>query len=330
MRLLPCASVILLLGISSQSVRADLLVGDYHNQQILRFTDSGTLLGTFAQQHYHLGAGIPGAMSIDSGNRIYITNATTGDVHRFDRAGNSIGYFGSIAEGSSTGLGIDFDSSGNLWFRQGAHIFRLNPNGTKTADFDTGFDKLGDIAIDTQNTVYIPRDDSHYTDHASEGIYRMTSDGRLLGTFGSATAAASDCLDPESTAFDKDGNLCVLSGQRILRYNSAGSFLGAFAAGSAFATADPGQFMTLDPAGNFYTGSGSENGVFKFSSDGAFLGKIIQSGIGSVPGNFRGWGMTYVPPVPDPASGALIAGAGVFLKVVRRRRLSRRGPGRTR
>src|SRR4051794_26147695 len=140
MRLVFLTAVLLLLTISVHSARGDLLVDDFNNQQVLRFSDSGALLGNFGSAQFHTGAGTPGAIGIDASNRVYIMNSSSGDIFRYDRFGNFLGLFGNI--GADVPLGIDFDTAGNLWHRSGSvslnRLIRLNTSGTKTGDFPTG------------------------------------------------------------------------------------------------------------------------------------------------------------------------------------------------
>lgn len=305
----------LLPGFFVLTVQADLLVDDLNNQQVLRFADSGTLLGTFGSTQFHLGAANPGAIGIDSSNRVYITNKTNGDIFRYDSQGNFLGLFANI--GMTLPLGIDFDSAGNLWHRNGNsmnnNLIRLNTSGTTTANFATHLMGQGDIAIDSTDLLYVPQFDPFID--TSDGVYRMNASGTSLGPFGEATSAASDCVDPESVAFDSSGRLYVLSAGRVLRYSSTGTFLGTFATGAI------AEFLTVDPAGNVWAGRELENGLAKYNSQGTFLGNVIQSGVGGVPANFRDGGFAFVPPVPEPSSAILLVLLGFF----RRRRFFSRG-----
>src|SRR3954468_22707943 len=153
MRRLLCAAFALLPGLSIQTIRANLLVDDLTSQQVFRFNDSGTLLGTFGATQFHLGAATPGAIGVDSSNRVYITNITNGDIFRYDSQGNFLGLFGNI--GATVPMGIDFDSTGNLWHRTGTttlnNLIRLNSAGTITANFPTQLMGQGDIAIDSSD-----------------------------------------------------------------------------------------------------------------------------------------------------------------------------------
>jgi hypothetical protein len=316
MRRLLCAALALLPGLFIQSAGADLLIDDLNNQQVLRFSDSGTLLGTFGSAEFHLGAATPGAIGTDSRNRVYITNITTGDIFRYDSQGNFLGLFGNV--GVSVPLGIDFDSAGNLWHRSGAissnNLVRLNTAGMITASFATHLIGQSDIAIDSSDLLYVPQFDP-FSD-TSDGVYRMNASGTLLGPFGDATSTASDCVDPESVAFDGAGRLYVLSAGRVLRYSSTGTFLGTFATGAI------AEFLTFDPAGNLYVGLDSETGLAKFDSQGTSLGSIIQSGVGGVSATFRNGGFAFVPPVPEPGSAMMLMLLGWFS---RRRRFFSRG-----
>src|SRR5205814_8906732 len=136
----------------------------------------------------------------------------SGDIFRYDSQGNFLGLFGNVGTTLPLPLGIDFDSAGNLWHRTGTitgtvvpnDLIRLNASGTKTADFATHLLGQGDIALDSSDLLYVPQNDPF--GDASDGVYRMNASGTPLGAFGAATSSASDCVDPESVAFDSSGN----------------------------------------------------------------------------------------------------------------------------
>lgn len=300
---------------------ADLLVGDYNNHQIWRFTDSGTLLGPFGDANDAHGLGIPAGIARDAEGRIYTKSMTSGNVLRFDPLGNYLGQW--IDGGTGTQAGLAFDSHGNLWFRRlgfgsppaySSRMGRFDAGGKLDFEFDTRLAGYGPFAIDSGDILYVPHDEVYsppiFPGDAFDGVYRFRTDGTPLGPFGQATNALSGIVNPEGVLFDSHGHLLVGVVGRILKYDVDGTFLGTFA------ISDTSGYMAMDAVGNIYGASGPE--VFKFDSAGNPLGEIIRAGVGGVPANFRSEAIAYVPPVPE-AAGAALATFIVLGYLVRRR-----------
>jgi hypothetical protein len=170
---------------------------------------------------------------VDQQGRVYVSSISTGKVLRYTRNGQFLGTFATTPGGFFRGL--DFDSGGGLYLRQGAvssnNILRFDSSGNLASNFITFVEGQGDIAIDGSGVLYVPLDQPFSA--TNDGIVRMTTTGTSLGVFGQANNAQSGVNSPESAAFDANGNLYVASAGNVLRYNAAGTYLGVFATGVA-------------------------------------------------------------------------------------------------
>jgi|GEM_PF-4205425 len=311
--------------VAAAPVHADLLVGDFNNHKVLRFSDTGALIGTFGQAGDEVGLGIPGGITFDSAGRTYVKSMTSGDILRFTVTGTFLDVFGNARSGAQRGLA--FDSNESLWLRRiqsagtfGNEIVRIDTSGNIVQTFNSGLAGLGGAILDRNDVLYVPRAElTDDTGNLTDGIYRFTTDGTALGVFGQATGAISGCRLPGSVAFDSVGRLYVSSDGRILRYSTTGDYLGVFATGNI------GGYIMLDPLDNVYIGHGSENGVMKYGPQGNFLGKIISAGLGGVPANFRNEAIAYIPPIPEPGCSLLLVTTTFTL--LRRNRRIRSGAG---
>lgn len=286
------------------NARADVLVGDWNNHKVFRFSDSGASLGMFGDASDAVQLGIPGGIAIGNARNVYVKSITYGNIYRFNQNGSYLGVYGD--PGTGTQRGLAFDRTGSLWLRRfgggngnsGSLMVRFNGSGIANFEFNTGVPGYGAFAFDPQNSLYLPRDyylSTTLPADPADGVYRFLTDGTPLGPFGQATQAATGCGHPESVAFDSHGRLYVMSRERILRYDETGTFLGVFASGNLAG------YLMIDPSDNVYVGHGNGDGVVKYASNGAMLGKIIRAGVGGLPANFRNEGIAYLPPpVPEP------------------------------
>jgi sugar lactone lactonase YvrE len=308
------------MGVLSPPALGDLLVGDWNNHQILRFTDDGHLLGVFGEASDVSGLGIPGGIAVSASGEVFVKSLTHGDIFRFAPSGDFLGIIDDFGAGFQQGL--HFDSEGHLWFRRfglsngidGSRMVEVDTQaGTVTREFNSMLEGGRNFAFDAADIIYLTHDRRLAGDE-NDGIYRFTRDGVALGPFGMATFNGSGVRDPNGVAFDSVGRLYVCSGGRLRRYDANGSFLDVFAQG------DIAGYMVIDSLDNVYITEGSEDAVVKFDPDGNMLGYIVQAGVGGVPANFRSEGVAYFTPIPEPP--IVFVGIGAMLMA---RRGTRRG-----
>jgi subtilase family serine protease len=94
----------------------ELFVSNTHRNEILRYD---TLLGAFAGVFVPSGSGglsAPGDLAFDDRGRLYVINATTGDVQRFSENGGPLGVFVAAGSGGlSDPAGLTFGPDGDLY-----------------------------------------------------------------------------------------------------------------------------------------------------------------------------------------------------------------------
>src|SRR5947199_8975300 len=95
---LVCRGTMVLMAVAfPRDARADLLVGDVNNHQVLRFADSGALLSVFGDANSQSGLGIPGGISLDSAGHVYVKDMTYGKIWRFEAQGGLLDTFSNDA-----------------------------------------------------------------------------------------------------------------------------------------------------------------------------------------------------------------------------------------
>lgn len=294
------ASCSIALGVDPPQIEK-VLVSDFNNSRVLQFSPTGTYLGVFGQADSSTGIQTASSMAVDSLGRVYVSSVSTGDVRRYDRNGQYLGIFATTPPPQAYYKGLDFDSAGNLYLRQGstlgADIMKFDSSGAFVTSFSAGGEGQGDIAIDSSDRLYIPIDETFA--NTTDSVIRLTNTGTNLGAFGQATIGASGLTNPRSAAFDLNGNLFV-SGNGVHRYDSAGTFLGTWS------TTISGN-LAFDASGNLYGSNGSGNSVVMYNSSGTFVRNIGVAGVGGVANNFRPEGIAFVYAVPEPSTYGVFA-----------------------
>jgi len=136
--------------------------------------------------------------------------------------------------------------------------------------------------------------------------------GAFIDTF----ASGSGLSGPAGLAFGPDGNLYVgsFNSDAVLRYNgTTGAFIDTFASGSGL-SGPVGLLFGSD--GNLYVGSNGSNGVLRYDgTTGAFVDTFVTAGSGGLNGP------SYVVPIPEPETYAMmLAGLGLLGFAARRRK----------
>ena len=275
---------------------AKILVSDFNNNTVLEFDDSGTLLGTFGDAGPSIILSQPLDIVIDSVGRVNVVTIL-GEVHRFDQSGS---YLGLFLNGPNTGLdAFAIDSQDNLYLgalgNSTAAIRKYDTSGTQVQVGSFGGLPRGmrSLAVDSNDNLIVALE----TTTGNDAVYRFASNGTPLGIFGDASEAATIALkNPRKPAIDNAGNLFVVGGGQILKFNNTGQSPVTFATGGG-----PAKNLVFDSAGNLFATDGSEDDVLKYDSTGTLLGGsgIIQAGVGGVPATFRPEGIAFIESVLD-------------------------------
>ena len=133
------------------------------------------------------------------------------------------------------------------------------------------------IAMDAEDNIYV-------SDEAAHRITVITSDGRLLWSWGERGEGQGELNGPSGIALDLEGNLYVSDtlNHRVQRFTKDGRFLsawGSFGAG-------PGQLnmpwgVAVDPVGDVYVVDWRNDRVQKFDSEGRFIREFGGTGAGA-------------------------------------------------
>jgi len=214
----------------------------------------------------------PTGITLDSSENIYVTSigdlGKDSSIQKFDSAGNFVSKIGS--EGSGDGQfaapwGIDFDSSGNIYFADvwNHRIQKFNSAGNFVSMFGWGV-KTGAASLET------------------------CTSNCLVGLSGSGDGQLNT---PRGIAIDSSNNIYVvdLFNNRIQKFDSNGSFL--FKVGTLSANFNDGDFNTpfgiaVDSLDNFYVAETANDRIQKFNSTGDFQSKFGTFGMGNEEFNF--------------------------------------------
>lgn len=248
-----------------------ILVSDFYNSRIQRFTSDGAFISSFAT------LANPGAIAIDGQGNLYVTHfswASTGQPPATDRM-------------------TVYDPQGKL----------LRTWGT-TGIGDGQFNYPGGIALDNSNRVYVADQTNHRVqvfDRAGAFLFKWGSYGSDTGKFGGATAEVSRVGGPQFVALDSRGNVYTTEGSmgRIQKFDANGTFLaswgtladqtGGFGGGfmGAAASGIRGPIgIHIDSADRLWVSAVSGR-VQQFAPDGQFIQGFGLDGYGGGENQFR-------------------------------------------
>ncbi len=272
---------------------------DFNNNNVHKFSASGTDLGVFASA----GLSVPRGLAFDSLGNLYVANESNNTVRRFDRSGADLGVF--AAAGLRTPVSIAFDSQGNLYVSNALPgiIRKFGPSGTS----------LGIFAIIDSSAllgIAFDRNGNLYAANASDNtIHEFGPTGVDLGIF-----ADTGLAQPWGLAFDSGGNLYVANsaigggfgnplGSSIRKFSPTGVDLGTFASRSGLVGPLNPHDLAFDSSGNLYVADNEGHQICIFGPNGDDLANIFVAGSPS---------SIAFAPVPEPtclqlfASGLLV------------------------
>jgi DNA-binding beta-propeller fold protein YncE len=251
------------------------LVFDSNGNVIRKFGSSGTANG---QLDY------PSDITVDSAGRIYVVDQNKLQI--FDNSGNfliSLGpyhvYNGHVAVDSAGDIYVASGPGGtfevNVYDQYGNFLRQWGEFGYG----DGQFNEFGDIAIDSENNVYV-------TDTLNNRIQIFDSSGKFLKKIG-GFGGEFNFLDQGDVATDSGGNVyvCDSGNSRLQVFDSGGKFLRMF-----HLNVGDNNYplrLTLDAVGNIYVATGTSIEVYDNSGQ-----------------DLRGW--LVIPPPPLPSSQAYL------------------------
>jgi outer membrane protein assembly factor BamB len=230
-------------------MRADLFVASFSSGSILRFSSSGTLLGSFVTPGSG-GLTRPAAPVFGPDGNLYVLDNGGNRVLRYN--GSSGAFMDAFVPSVLGPEGSVFGPDGNLYITGRATNDVRKYNGT-TGAFMGVFASGGNLVVSV--ALAFGPDGNLYVADEVKVVKFNGSTGALIGTF--VPAGSGGLTGPSQLVFGKDGNLYVGSGSSsansgVLRFNgTTGAFISQFVP-SIGVRADGG--LAFGPDGNLYVG----------------------------------------------------------------------------
>ena len=164
------------------------------NNNILEFSSTGTLIGTFASDHIS----IPTGIAFDSSGDLYVANNASGTITEYSSAGT---YLKTLATGLNGPEGLLIDTSGNIFVTDSfgggvGRITKYNATGAILGTITSGSSYPGQIVEDNAGNLYVSNAGGDY-------IGKYSSSLVYQGTFATGTGANDYGLayDPSTNSF---------------------------------------------------------------------------------------------------------------------------------
>lgn len=222
-------------GIAFDST-GNILVVDYANSRIQRFSTTGTFMSKWGSAGAGAGQlGFPTGIATDpSTGKIYVSEIMNSRYQVFDSAGNSLATVGTPGTGNgqlSFPTAIARDSSGNLYVSDmqnhrvqvfsssGYYLRQWGSSGTGDGQFTFAYS----IAVDPSGYVYV-------SDLYANRIQKFDLNGNLVAKIGSSGSGNGQFYAPLGMTVDPLGNLyvCDLMNHRVQKFDSSGVFVASF------------------------------------------------------------------------------------------------------
>jgi len=230
----------------------------------------------------------PEGVALGPEGDIYVSDAFTNRIERFDGAGEYVGQFGEYGSGDGQlnyPRGIATDSEGDVWVVDGSNrrVEEFSPGGEYLGQFGetgSGEGQFGKgvryLAIDAAGDVWV-------VDTQHNRVEEFSPGGEYLGQFGETGSGNGQLEHPEGIAVDPGGDLWVIDNgnDRVEKFSASGEYLDQFGGyGSGEGQVDYPQDVVIDPEGNLWVTDGGNARVEEFSSEGRFVNQFGASGSG--------------------------------------------------
>jgi|694.fasta_scaffold151354_2 sugar lactone lactonase YvrE len=299
---------------SANLMFADLLVSDNFGNQILRFDqNTGAALGTLVSGGQLSG---PVGMRLDSNGNLLVSNQNDNRILKYNVVTGA--YLGDFYSNPANPAPPGLAGPSDLRFGPDGNLYVANFNGNSISRFDTAGNFLGaytnggtlggnsSFAFNSAGELFVGN-------FGAGEVLRYDATGNYVGVFASGFSGASGLV------FDGDGDLWLTSllGHQVTELDSLGGVKTQFSTNFAPLTETFPSHILFAPGNpnELWVSLTGAAGVYKYSTDGTFLGpKTASVGI-IVPGQ-----MLIVSAVPEPGTGLLLAGTAVLMTGLRRRR----------
>jgi sugar lactone lactonase YvrE len=267
-----------------------ILVGDYWNYRIQRYSNTGQHIATY-RNAAGAGVGAPYGVTVDPNDTSACGNGNP--------ATNCADYWVADQEQADV---VEFDHTG--------HVVRtFGPDGTGTGSHPTGCGG-GDMTYPTDIMIDPSNGNVYVSDVRCKNVYEFSHTGSFIGQFdwtGFKTATGVGTPTPRGIVMDENGNVYVLefSSRRIVVFNRQGQYQRVF---PQQIDMNDGRGLAIDTTHDLLYAIGAlKQRLFKFNYAGTML-KEIDSPTGS-------FGVKTDPkfnsirfPAVDSATGNVYAG----------------------
>ena len=278
--------IAILLSLAPGMLHADALVADHTTESILRFSNTGNLIGTFVASGSG-GLKTPYQLSFGPDGNLYVCDSFGNDVLRYN--GSTGAFMDAFVPPGSGGL----QSPYTLTFGPDGNLYVLSEGMRQVSEYNGVSGAF--IRVFASGNMVAPRGIAFGPDgnlYIADEINVLKYNGITGGYIGVFVSAGTGGLnEPVSLAFGPDGDLYVSGANSgVSRYNElTGSFIDNFVP-----FAGTGYQIAFSPEGNLYlsVNNGSTLGsIFGYNGQtGAFIGNLVPSG-----GAGEVYGFTFMP-----------------------------------
>ncbi len=297
-------------GLMAGGAQADVLISNFNDHSIVRYSDGGNFLGTLISSGGG-GLSLPHRSRIGPDGALYVASAGNDRVLRYDAGSGD--FLGVFIDGLASGLDYPTD----LVFRGDGYLYVSSQLSNEVLRYDalTGshdgtYSAENASLVGPSGIVFDAAGDLYAAGRFSDTIVRFDA----AGNYEADWAAGNEVF---GLALAADGSLFSASGStnEILRTTNPGGVpvTGTFATGLNFPVG-----VEMGPDGSLYAANFAANTLQRLDAEtGEDLG-VFAAGSALVGPNY----FTFVA-VPEPKVGQLLALVGVGFLVVRRVRMAR-------
>ncbi len=169
----------------------------------------------------------PASIATDSAGRVYVADAGSGLVHKFDPEGKPMLSFGGDRLQRPTGIAVDRDRAIYVADYLNDRVVAFSPDGAHLRKIRGGqgrpFNGPIGVAVDNEGNLFVIEFDGHR-------IQKFNVHGRFLKAWGKDGSGPGEFHFPIDLAIGPDGNLYVADthNRRVQKFTREGQFLAAW------------------------------------------------------------------------------------------------------
>jgi DNA-binding beta-propeller fold protein YncE len=218
--------------------------------------------------------------------------------------GDYIGEFGKYGQGDGEFVwptAIDLDSHGNLYLvdehRHDIQVWDPNHNFLHKWGGPGQLNRPAGLVVDSHDTVLV-------SDTLNNRIVRFSTEGEVLGTFGSAGSGPGEFNMPWGIGVDREDNVYVADwrNDRVQKFSPSGEYLATFgSSGSNTGELSRPADVAVDEDGQVYVADWGNERVSIFEPSGYPLTSITGDA------DLSNWGAEYISASEDIIRGREVA-----------------------